>query len=81
MRRYGIVHDVPGDGSCAYHCMILLLHRMQLIDNTLSVTQFRREYLEFIESNMMKFVGDSPDGKDATFQYSWGQMDRQTKRS
>ncbi len=81
MRRYGIVHDVPGDGSCGYHCMMLLLRRMQLIDNTLSVTQFHRECLEFIESNMMKFVGDSPDGKDALFQYSWGQMDRQTKRS
>jgi hypothetical protein len=81
MRRYGIVHDVPGDGSCGYHCMMLLLRRMQLIDNTLSVTQFCQECLEFIESNMMKFVGDSPDGKDAIFQYSWGQIDRQTKRS
>ena len=81
MRRYGIVHDVPGDGSCGYHCMMLLLRMMQLIDNTLSVTQFRQEILEFIESNMIKFVGDSPDGNDAIFQYSWGQMDRPTKRS
>ena len=81
MRRYGIVHDVPGDGSCGYHCMMLLLRMMQLIDNTLSVTQFRQEILEFIESNMIKFVGDSPDGNDTIFQYSWGQMDRPTKRS
>ena len=21
MRHYGIVHDVPGDGSCGYHCI------------------------------------------------------------
>jgi hypothetical protein len=75
MRCYGIVHDVPEDGSCGYHCMMLLLRRMQLLDNTLSVTQFRREILEFIESNMIKFVGDSPDGNDAIFQYFWGQMD------
>ena len=67
MRHYGIVHDVPGDGSCGYHCMMLLLCRMKLIDNTLSVTQYRREILEFIQSNMIKFIGVSPDGNDAVF--------------
>ena len=80
MRRYGTVHDVPGDGSCGYHCMMLLLRRMKLIDSTLSVTQFRRGILEFIESNMIKFIGGSPDGNDAVFQYSWGNMDRPNKR-
>ena len=75
MRCYGIVHDVPGYGSCGYHCMMLLLSKMNLIDNTLSVNQFQRGILEFIESNLIKFVGVSPDGNDAVFQYSWGQMD------
>ena len=80
MRRYGIVHDVPGDGSCGYHCMMLLLRRMKLIDSTLSVTQFCQGILEFIESNMIKFIGGSPDGNDTVFQYSWGNMDRPKKR-
>jgi hypothetical protein len=60
--------------------MMLLLSKMNLIDNTLSVTQFHRGILEFIESNLIKFVGVSPDGNDAVFQNSWGQMDRPNKR-
>jgi hypothetical protein len=80
MRRYGIVHDVPGDGSCGYHCIMLLLRRMKLIDITLSVTQFRRGILEFIQSNMTNFIGVHPDGNDAVFQYSWGDMSRPNKR-
>jgi hypothetical protein len=80
MRRYGIVHDVPGDGSCGYHCVMLLLRRMKLIDITLSVTQFRRGILEFIQSNMTNFIGVHPDGNDAVFQYTWGDMSRPNKR-
>ncbi len=74
LRHYGTVHDVPGDGSCGYHCMILLLHRMKLIDNTLNVTQFCHRIHEFIESNMNKFIGVCLDGNNAVFQYPWGQM-------
>jgi hypothetical protein len=59
---------------------MLLLHRMKLIDNTLSVTQFCHGLHEFIESNMSKFVGVSPDGNDAVFQYLWGQMSRLKKK-
>ena len=80
MRRYGILHDVPGDGSCGYHCIMLLLRRMKLIDITLSVTQFRRGILEFIQSNMTNFIGVHPDGNDAVFQYTWGDMSRPNKR-
>ena len=80
MRRYGILHDVPGDGSCGYHCIMLLLHRMKLIDITLSVTQFRQGILEFIQSNMTNFIGVHPDGNDAVFQYTWGDMSRPNKR-
>jgi hypothetical protein len=68
------VHDVPGDGSCGYHAIMLLLCRMKLIDNTLSVTQFRRELHDFIECNMNIFFGVNDDGNDAIFQYLWGQM-------
>ncbi len=81
LRHYGTVRDVPGDGSCGYHCMMLLLHRMKLIDNTLSVTQFCRGIHEFIESNMSKFVGVSLDGNDAVFQYPWGQISPPKKKS
>ncbi len=55
------------DGSCGYHCMMLLLCGMKLIEITLSVTQFCRGILEFIESNMIKFIGVSSDGNDAVF--------------
>jgi hypothetical protein len=75
MRRCGIVRNVPGDDSCDYHCMMLLMLRMKLIDGTLRVTQFCHEIHECIESNMIKFVGDCRDGNDAVFQYAWGQMD------
>ena len=67
LRRYGTVEDVPGDGSCGYHAIMLLLCRMKLIDNTLSVSQFRREIHDFVVSNMNKFIGASPDGNDAIF--------------
>ena len=80
MRRYGIVHDVPGDGSCGYHCIMFLLHRMQLIDITLTVSQFRQGNLEFIQTNMSKFIGVHPDGNDAVFQFGWGDMSRPNKR-
>ena len=40
LRCYGTVCDVPGDGSCGYHCVMLLLRRMKLIDNKLSVSLF-----------------------------------------
>ncbi len=73
------MHDVPGDGSCGYHCMMLLLRRMKLIDNTLNVTQFHHAIHEFIESNMKKFVGVHLDGNNAVFQYPWGQMSRLKK--
>jgi hypothetical protein len=79
LRRYGTVRDVPGDGSCGYRCMMLLLCRMKLIDNTLSVSQFHRGIHQFIVSNMKKFVGVCPDGINAVFQYPWGQMSRLKK--
>ncbi len=81
LRRYGTVHDVPGDCSCGYHAIMLLLCRMKRIDNTLSVTQFRRELHDFIECNMNKFVGVNNDGNDAIFQFPWGQMNCLNKRS
>jgi hypothetical protein len=79
LRRFGTVRDVPGDGSCGYHAIILLLCRMKLIENTLSVTQFWRELHDFIECNMNKFVEVNNDGNDAIFQDSWGQINRLKK--
>jgi hypothetical protein len=75
LRHYGTVSDVPGDGSCGYHCAMLLLWRMKLIDNTLSVTLlFCCGIHDFIVSNMNKFVGESLDDNDGVLQYPWGQM-------
>ena len=69
LRRCGTVENVPGDGSCGYHVIMLLLCRMKLIDSTLSVSQFRCEIRDFVVSNMNKFIGASTDGNDAIFQY------------
>jgi hypothetical protein len=41
MRRYGIVHDVPGDGSCGYHCMMVLLRRMKLMSREVKTDQYQ----------------------------------------
>ncbi len=79
LRRYGTVCDVPRDGSCGNHAIMLLLCRMKLIDNTPSVTQFWHELNYFIECNMNKFVGVSHDGNEAIFQYPWGHMNHLKK--
>ncbi len=79
-RSYGTVHDVPRDGSCDYHCIMLLLQRMKLIDDTLSVTLFCSRIHEFIKSNMNQLIGVCPNGTNAVFsQYPWGQMSRSKK--
>ncbi len=41
MRHYGIVHDVPGDGSCGYHCMMVLLRRMKLMSREVKTDQYQ----------------------------------------
>ena len=74
------MQDVPGDGSCGYHAIMLLLCRMKLIDSSVSVTQFWRELHYFIECNMIKFVGLCDNGNDAIFQYPWGKMSRLKKK-
>jgi hypothetical protein len=42
LRTYGTLKDVHGDGSCGYHSIMLLLQKLKLIDDNLSVTAFRR---------------------------------------
>ena len=74
LRRFG-----PGDGSCGYHVIMLLLCKMKLIDSSVTVTQFRRDVHSFIECNMNKFVGVGDDGDDAIFQYPWGIKSRLKK--
>jgi hypothetical protein len=67
LRWSGTVQNVPGDGSCDYHVIMVLLCKMKLIDSSVTVTQFRREVNSFIECNMKKFVGVGDDGDDAIF--------------
>jgi hypothetical protein len=62
------VQNVPGDGSCGYHVIMLLLCKMKLIDSSASVTQFLHELHSFIECNMNKFVGLGDDGSNAICQ-------------
>jgi hypothetical protein len=81
LRTYGTLKDVHGDGSCGYHSIMLLLQKLKLIDNNLSVTAFRRGIHDFILSNMNKFVGDSEVGNDCVYQFPWGSMQRAIKLS
>jgi hypothetical protein len=80
LMTYGTLQDVPADGSCGYHSIMLLLRRIHLIDNNLSVTEFRRGIHDFILSNMVQFVGVSADDSDCVFQFPWGSMDRVVKQ-
>ena len=59
LRKYGKVIDVDGDGSCGYHATKLLLIKLDLITKDMSVSQLRRGILEFIQSNIDKFVGST----------------------
>ena len=40
LQGYGHVKDVPGDGSCGYHALMLLVQRMDIIDKNIFVGQF-----------------------------------------
>jgi hypothetical protein len=68
------VTNVPGDGSCGYHALMLLLHKLNLIPKDMSVYQFQRGVLKFIQSNMKKFVGSTHDSSKCAFQYPWGDI-------
>jgi hypothetical protein len=72
VRYYGTIQDVPGDGSCRYHPVMLLLHKLNVINNDLSISQFCRGIFNFIQTNMKKFVGTTNDGSNCAAQYPWG---------
>jgi hypothetical protein len=40
LEQYGTVTNVPRDGSCGYHAVMLLLHKLNLIPKDMSVHQF-----------------------------------------
>ena len=40
LQGYGHVIDVPGDGSCGYHALLLLLSGMDILDKNIHVGQF-----------------------------------------
>ena len=80
LQMYGTVVDVPGDGSCGYHATMLLLIKLDHIQKDMTVYQFRRGILQFMQSNMNKFVGSTQDGSDCAFQYRWGSTDGRSLR-
>jgi hypothetical protein len=68
LRYYGTIQDVPGDGSCGYHSVMLLLRKLNVINNDLSVSQFCQGIFNFIQTNMKKFVGITNDGSNCAVQ-------------
>jgi hypothetical protein len=80
MQAYGHVKDVPGDGSCGYHALILLLQRMDIIDKNKLVRQFRRNIYNHIQQHMAKFTG-ADGGRCVYEEYSWGKYDQDLKKA
>jgi hypothetical protein len=78
MQVYGHVKDVPGDGSCGYHALILLLQRMDVVDKNISVGQFWRNINNHIQKHMAKFTG--ADGTTCVYEYSWGESCQALKK-
>ncbi len=72
LRYYGTIQDVPGDGSCGYHSVVLLLCKLNVINNDLSDSQFCWGIFNFIQTNIKIFVGTTNDGSDCAVQYPWG---------
>ena len=80
MHVYGNVKDVPGDGSCGYHALILLLQRMDIIDKNILVGQFRRNIHNHIQKHMAKFIG-ADGGRCVYEEYTWGKLDQDLKKA
>ena len=71
LQEYGHVKDVPGDGSCGYHALILLLQRMDILNKNIFVGQFRRNIYNHIQNNMAQFTG--ADGGTCVYEYTLGE--------
>ena len=80
LQGYGHVKDVPGDGSCGYHALILLLQRMDIIDKNILVGQFRRNIYNHIQKHMAKFTG-ADGGRCVYEEYTWGKYDQDLKKA
>ena len=79
LQGYGHVIDVPGDGSCGYHALILLLSGIDNLDKNIHVGQFRRNIYNHVQNNMTKFIGT--DGGSCVYQYPWGDSDQSLKKA
>jgi hypothetical protein len=79
LQGYGHVKDVPGDGSCGYHALMLLLQTMNIIDKNILVGQFRRNIYNHIQSSMEKFTG--ADGGTCVYEYTWGESAQLLKKA
>jgi hypothetical protein len=79
LQGYGHVIDVPGDGSCGYHALLLLLSGMDILDKNIHVGQFRRNIYSHIQNNMTKFTG--ADGCTCVYQYAWGNSAQSSKKA
>ena len=79
LQGYGHVKDVPGDGSCGYHALMLLVQRMDIIDKNIFVGQFQRNIYNHIQSNMAKITG--ADGGTCVYEYTWGKSAQVLKKA
>ena len=56
IRKFGIVVDVPGDGSCGYHAVMALLRKIDIIEKNVSITMMRREICHFVRDNSQNVI-------------------------
>ena len=54
---HGVIHDVNGDGNCGYYAIMKGLCEANLLSRRMSVTDFRKGLVEYLEANVTFFCG------------------------
>ena len=56
---HGVIHDVKGDGNCGYYAIMMGLCDAKLLSRRMSVTDFRKGLVEYLQANETFFCGNS----------------------
>jgi hypothetical protein len=87
LQKYGTIHDVPADGNCGYHALLIVLKHHNVVHDDMTVSQLRKEIFQYAEENMNKFIGKEELGGDTVFKtidgkvgYTYGQRIKKNPR-